>query len=85
MRLARFQAAERAGSRRAGYAFTVAGTVVGPVLGVWMSLVAADATHVGIAQTLLSQEPPPHIRQVAAPFHACQHFFFSHARGLPFF
>jgi drug/metabolite transporter (DMT)-like permease len=47
----------RIGTRRAGFAFTVAGTVVGPVFGVWMSLVAADATAVGIAQTLLSLTP----------------------------
>ncbi len=47
----------RIGTRKAGIAFVVLGTVFGPVLGVWMSLVAADATAVGIAQTLLSLTP----------------------------
>ena len=45
------------GTRRAGIAFTVLGTVFGPVLGVWMSLVAANATAVGIAQTFMSLTP----------------------------
>ena len=57
IRLARSAKTERTGSPRAGFVFIVAGTVVGPVLGVWMSLVAADATSVGIAQTLLSLTP----------------------------
>ncbi|NNM24386.1 MAG: DMT family transporter, partial [Phycisphaerales bacterium] len=55
--LARGQLLTRRGSRLAGLGFTLAGTLIGPVLGVWMSLVAADATSVGIAQTLLSLTP----------------------------
>ncbi|MCP3906330.1 MAG: DMT family transporter [Planctomycetes bacterium] len=47
----------RIGRPATGFAFVVVGTMVGPVLGVWMSLVAADATDVGIAQTLLSLTP----------------------------
>lgn len=47
----------RMGTRRAGFVFVLLGTVFGPVLGVWMSLVAADATSVGIAQTLMSLTP----------------------------
>ena len=47
----------RTGSRPAGYVLVVMGTMIGPVLGVWLSLVAADATSVGIAQTLLSLTP----------------------------
>ena len=47
----------RTGSPRSGVAFMVLGTIFGPVLGVWMSLVAADATAVGIAQTLMSLVP----------------------------
>ena len=57
VRLARTARAERTGSPRVGFMLTVAGTVVGPVLGVWLSLIAADATDVGIAQTLLSLTP----------------------------
>lgn len=48
---------ERTGRRSSGFLFTALGTIVGPVLGVWMSLVAANATDVGIAQTLLSLTP----------------------------
>jgi len=47
----------RMGSRRAGLGFVLLGTVFGPVLGVWMSLVAADATALGIAQTFMSLTP----------------------------
>lgn len=47
----------RMGTKRAGLAFTALGAVFGPVLGVWMSLVAADATELGIAQTLMSLTP----------------------------
>lgn len=47
----------RIGTKRGGAMFVLAGTIFGPVLGVWMSLVAADATSVGIAQTLLSLTP----------------------------
>ena len=45
------------GSRREGWLFTVSGAVVGPFLGVWMSLVAADHAPVGVAQTLCSLAP----------------------------
>jgi drug/metabolite transporter (DMT)-like permease len=45
------------GSRRAGYAFAAVGAVVGPYLGVWMSLVACDRAPLGIAQTLCSLPP----------------------------
>ncbi|MFQ5414259.1 MAG: DMT family transporter, partial [Phycisphaerae bacterium] len=44
-------------SRRTGYALAACGAFVGPYLGVWMSLVAADLTDVGIAQTLCSLAP----------------------------
>lgn len=47
----------RARSRRAGYAFAAACAVVGPFLGVWMSLVASDRAPLGIAQTLCSLPP----------------------------
>jgi len=45
------------GSRRAGFLFTAAGAMVGPYLGVWMSLVASDRAPLGIAQTLCSLTP----------------------------
>ncbi|MFG0294191.1 MAG: DMT family transporter [Phycisphaerales bacterium JB050] len=48
---------KRIGSRRAGYAFTVMGAIVGPYLGVWMSLTAMDHIPLGIAQTLCSLSP----------------------------
>ncbi|MCH8804583.1 MAG: DMT family transporter [Planctomycetes bacterium] len=41
----------------AGMALTFAGAVVGPYLGVWMSLVAADGASLGVAQTLCSLSP----------------------------
>ena len=47
----------RVGSRRAGFMFVACGAVVGPFLGVWMSLVASDLLEVGIAQTLCSLPP----------------------------
>lgn len=47
----------RIGSRNVGYAFTVMGAVVGPYLGVWMSLTAMDHIPLGIAQTLCSLSP----------------------------
>ncbi len=50
-------AAHRVGTPRAGYLFAMAGSVVGPFLGVWMSLVAADRAPLGIAQTLCSLAP----------------------------
>lgn len=49
--------ARRIGSKKAGYAFTAAGAVVGPFLGVWGSLVAFDLLDIGIAQTLVSLSP----------------------------
>lgn len=49
--------APRLGSPRVGVLFVLAGAVVGPYLGVWMSLVAVDLTAVGIAQTLMSLGP----------------------------
>ncbi|MBN2447671.1 MAG: DMT family transporter [Phycisphaerae bacterium] len=50
-------APRRVGSRRAGYALTICGAIVGPYLGVWMSLVAADNAPVGVAQTLSCLSP----------------------------
>ncbi len=47
----------RFGSPRAGFAFMVCGSVTGPFLGVWMSLVASDRAPLGIAQTLCSLTP----------------------------
>jgi len=47
----------RIGRRSTGIALVASGTLFGPVLGVWMSLVAADATALGIAQTLMSLTP----------------------------
>ena len=40
-----------------GWLLTGAGAIVGPYLGVWMSLVAADRIPVGAAQTLCSLTP----------------------------
>lgn len=42
---------------RVGLAITAAGAVVGPFLGMWMSLEAADRTPLGVAQTLISLPP----------------------------
>lgn len=48
----------RSGRARVGYALTLCGTVVGPYLGVWASLVAVDRTPLlGVAQTLLCLPP----------------------------
>lgn len=44
-------------SRTAGYVFAACGAVLGPFLGVWMSLVASDRAPLGIAQTLCSLSP----------------------------
>ncbi len=49
--------AERSGSVRGGLAFAAAGAIVGPFLGVWMSLVASDRAPLGIAQSLCSLVP----------------------------
>jgi drug/metabolite transporter (DMT)-like permease len=51
------RADRRIGSKRVGYAFVVCGAMVGPYLGVWMSLVACDLAPLGIAQTLCSLSP----------------------------
>ncbi|MEO1007343.1 MAG: DMT family transporter [Planctomycetota bacterium] len=40
-----------------GFGFTALGALVGPFLGMWMSLVTADLTSVGVAQTLCSLAP----------------------------
>lgn len=48
---------ELTGSPSAGLAFAVGGAIVGPYLGVWMSLVAADNAPMGVAQTLCSLTP----------------------------
>lgn len=50
-------AAPPAGQWRAGLLFSTGGAVVGPFLGVWMSLVACDRAPLGIAQTLCSLSP----------------------------
>ena len=50
-------ARKRTGSRSAGFLFACCGSVVGPFLGVWMSLVASDRAPLGIAQTLCSLTP----------------------------
>ncbi|MHC4063201.1 MAG: DMT family transporter [Planctomycetota bacterium] len=47
----------RAGKRNAGLFFAGCGAVVGPYLGVWMSLVASDRAPLGVAQTLCSLPP----------------------------
>ncbi|HUU85156.1 MAG TPA: DMT family transporter [Phycisphaerae bacterium] len=44
-------------ARRAGLILAACGAVVGPYLGVWMSLVAADRAAMGVAQTLMSLTP----------------------------
>ena len=47
----------RKGSLREGLLLTGCGAVVGPFLGMWLSLVAADRAPLGVAQTLLSLPP----------------------------
>ena len=42
---------------RKGFAALVAGSVCGPFMGVWLSLVAVQATYVGIASTLMALPP----------------------------
>ena len=44
-------------ARRAGYLFMVGGSIVGPTLGIWMSLIAADKAPLAVAQTLCSLSP----------------------------
>lgn len=48
---------EESRRRRAGVACACAGAVVGPYLGVWMSLTASDRAPVAVAQTLCSLPP----------------------------
>ncbi len=49
---------ETGGNRRlSGLGFTLMGSVVGPYLGVWMSLVAFNLAPIGVAQTLCSLAP----------------------------
>lgn len=40
-----------------GYFYTLCGSVAGPFLGMWMSLVASDRVKLGVAQTLISLTP----------------------------
>jgi len=42
---------------RAGLAFTLGGTLLGPYFGVWSSLIASDRAPVGVAQTLMELTP----------------------------
>ncbi|MEM1331559.1 MAG: DMT family transporter [Planctomycetota bacterium] len=50
--------AKRVGTATGGYALAAAGAVVGPFLGMWMSLVAFDRTPLlGVAQALCSLSP----------------------------
>jgi len=44
-------------SSQSGYGFAFCGAIVGPYLGVWMSLIATDRAPVGVAQTLCSLPP----------------------------
>lgn len=48
---------KRVGSLKIGLLLTACGSIVGPYLGVWMSLVASDRVPLGIAQTLCSLPP----------------------------
>lgn len=43
--------------RRAGYGFVLCGSLVGPFLGIWMSLEASHRAPLGVAQTLCSLTP----------------------------
>ncbi len=67
-RAGRHRPPRRYGSRRAGFLLATCGAVVGPFLGVWMSLVASDRAPLGIAQTLCSL-PPIFILPFAAVLH----------------
>lgn len=42
---------------RAGLAFTLGGTLLGPYFGVWSSLIASDRAPVGVAQTIMELTP----------------------------
>ncbi len=46
-----------AGAIAVGLLYTFGGAVVGPFLGMWLSLVAGDRAPLGVAQTLLSLPP----------------------------
>lgn len=46
-----------ADERRAGLNFMVLGTVFGPYVGVWLSVIAFDRSPIGVAQTLCSLSP----------------------------
>lgn len=43
--------------RQRGFLLAAAGSITGPYLGVWLSLVAFERLHIGVAQTLLSLQP----------------------------
>jgi len=43
--------------RRSGYLLTLCGSIVGPFLGIWMSLVASDRAPLAVAQTACSLTP----------------------------
>lgn len=58
----------RTGSRRVGFFLATCGAVVGPFLGVWMSLEASDRCPLGVAQTLCSL-PPIFLLPFAALIH----------------
>lgn len=47
----------RATRNREAMLFTLGGTIVGPFLGIWMSLVAVSLIHAGVAATLNSTVP----------------------------
>lgn len=56
--LATSQTADSAARRRrTGYLLTFAGSIVGPYLGMWMSLEAFHRTSLGVGQTLCSLSP----------------------------
>ncbi len=55
--IARTQSTDKRSLLWSGLLFTACGTIVGPFLGVWMSLVASDRAPLGIAQTLCSLGP----------------------------
>ncbi|MCZ6835307.1 MAG: DMT family transporter [Planctomycetota bacterium] len=48
---------DRATLRRQALAFVLMGTIFGPVVGVWLSMVAVDQTSAGIAATLMALSP----------------------------
>lgn len=58
----------RIGTLRSGFIFAGCGALVGPFLGVWMSLVASDLAPLGVAQTLCSL-PPIFLLPFAAIIH----------------